>query len=112
MVSYLWEDHIIAPLVVGVPFEFTPRGLTEDSDAVPPPPPIDNADYVLIHINNKLGYGDRPPDMPDAQVLTDHFKPVFTFKRAGMELAWVYERIEPRPMPTPTPAPVQGRGRR
>lgn len=96
VVSYLWEDHIIAPLVADAKFVFVPRGISQDSDALPPPPPIDDADFVLIHINNKLGYGDRPPDMPDAQTLADHFKPVFTFQRSGLELAWVYERIEPR----------------
>lgn len=100
VVSYLWEDHIIAPLVADAPFEFIPRGITQASDALPSPPPIDDADYVLIHINNKLGYGDRPPDMPDATVLAEQFKPTFVFQRAGLELAWVYERIDPRPLPT------------
>jgi len=102
VVSYLWEDHIIAPLVADAKFEFVPRGVTEDSDTLPPPPPIDDADYVLVHINNRLGYGDRPPDMPDAQTLADHFKPVYTFQRSGLELAWVYERIDLPPPPTPT----------
>ena len=102
VVSYLWEDHIIAPLVADAKFEFIPRGITEASDTLPPPPPIDDADYVLVHINNKLGYGDRPPDMPDAQTLADQFKPAFTFQRSGLELAWVYERIDPPPPPTPS----------
>jgi len=102
VVSYLWEDHIIAPLIADAKFEFIRRGLSDESDTLPDPPPIDDADYVLVHINNKLGYGDLPPDMPDAQTFADLFKPVFTFRRSGLEMAWVYERIEPRPTVMPS----------
>ena len=92
VVSYVWEDAILDPLLAGAPFEFTPRGLSESSDALPPPPPIDTADYVLLHLNNRIGYGDRPPDWPDEKVLDALFTPVFTVSRAGLEVAWVYGR--------------------
>lgn len=95
--SYLWEDRIIRRnLPADPPFDFIPRGVTEASDEVPPPPSIVSADFVLLHINNLLGYGDRPPDHPDMALLEKHFEKVFTVVRgrasAPLEVAWVYRR--------------------
>jgi len=59
---------------------------------VPAAPSIENADFVLLHIDNLLGYGDRPPDHPPLDLLNGEFEPVYTVKRGPLEVAWVYAR--------------------
>ncbi len=93
VVSFLWEDHIIDRLLpTNPPYVFIRRGLSTDTDRIPPPPSIRGADYVLVHINNRLGYGDRAPDAPPDDLLASSFKPVYTFRRADLDIAWVYGR--------------------
>lgn len=95
VVSYLWEKRIIDDCLPAEPhFEFIPRGVTPESDAVPPPPPIEDADYVLVHINNLLGYGDLPPDWPPEEVLAWRFEVIHTIRRGPLAVAWVYGRKE------------------
>jgi len=95
--SFLWEDRIIRELLdPDRSFQFVSRGVTEASDEVPPLPSIVGADFVLLHINNLLGYGDRSPDHPDMATLEANFEKVFTVVRGGasrpLEVAWVYRR--------------------
>jgi len=91
VVSFLWEDHIVERVRSDRPgYEFVPRGLRPDSDVIPDPPSLIDADYVLLHINNRLGYGDRPPDWPTDVDSPDRFAAVFTVRRAGLEVAWVF----------------------
>lgn len=97
VLSYLWEDRIVrASLDPDRAFRLIPRGVTELSDEVPPAPSIIEADFILLHINNLLGYGDRPPDHPDMALLEKHFEKVFKVVRGGaarpLEVAWVYRR--------------------
>lgn len=93
VVSYLWEERIIESLLPTKPaFTFVPRGLSQESDAIPPPPDLSGADFVLVHINNILGYGDRPPDAPPRDVLDHDFHVVHTVQRGPLAVGWAYER--------------------
>lgn len=96
IVSFLWEDQpgqMVDDLLPANPhYTLIRRGLTGDSDAVPPAPSIDDADFVLLHINNLLGYGDRSPDHPALDQLLAEFEPVYTVARGPLEVAWVYAR--------------------
>lgn len=95
VVSYLWEAEIIGKALPKEPFfAFVPRGVTPASDAVPPAPSIDGADFVLLHINNLLGYGDLPPDWPDSEALSGRFEVIHTVKRGDFAVGWVYARRE------------------
>lgn len=102
VVSYFWEDAIVRDVLPEEPpFVFVPRGVTAASAEVPSKPVIFNADFVLLHINNLLGYGDRPPDTPSLDELKAGFSPVFTVKRGPMEVAWVYARRPAEGAPRP-----------
>lgn len=97
VLSFLWEDRIVRRnLDPDRSFDFKARGITEASDEVPPQPSIAGADFILLHINNLLGYGDRPPDHPDMALLDKHFEKVLSVVRgragAPLEVAWVYRR--------------------
>jgi len=93
VVSYLWEDQIIDRILPPDPhFHLIRRGIPPNSFAVPPPPPIGDADYVLVHISNLLGYGDRSPDWPPKDVLASRFDVVYTVQRGPLAVAWVYGR--------------------
>ncbi len=93
VVSYLWEDRIIDQLMPRNPhFELIRRGIPPDSFAVPPAPSINGADYVLVHINNLLGYGDLPPDWPPGDILSRRFEAIYTVRRGPLAVAWVYGR--------------------
>jgi hypothetical protein len=96
IVSYLWEDQpgqMVDDLLPAHPaYTFIRRGLSPDNDLVPPPPPIDRADFVLLHINNLVGYGDRPPDHPPLDQLDARFHVVYAVRRGPMDVAWVYAR--------------------
>lgn len=90
VVSFPWEDHIIAdePRV-----RLTRRGVRLDQAAPPPSPTIDDADFVLLHINNVLGYGDLPPDTPPMDALSREFEIVHRVIRDGMEVGWAFRRV-------------------
>lgn len=93
VISYLWEDRIIENLLPVRPrFDLVRRGVQPDRDALPAVPPIDEADFVLLHINNLLGYGDRPPDLPPMDELRDRFEVVHVVHRDGLDVGWVYQR--------------------
>ncbi len=94
VVSFLWEDRIVRNAVGSLhrPLYLTPRGLTEESDELPPQPDIQQADWILLHINNRLGYGDRPPDWPPAALLEAQFEVAYAVHRGPLEVAWVYGR--------------------
>jgi hypothetical protein len=93
VVSYLWEERILDKLLPARPhYLLLRRGLSQESDALPDKPSIDKADFVLLHINNLLGYGDRPPDWPQRSVLESRFEVVHTVWRGPMAVAWVYGR--------------------
>ncbi|MFH1420244.1 MAG: glycosyltransferase family 39 protein [Planctomycetota bacterium] len=96
VVSFLWEDQpgqMVDDVLPSEPrYMFVRRGLSADSDAVPPAPSIEDADFVLLHINNLLGYGDRPPDHPPLDSLAARFEVVHTVCRGNLAVAWVYER--------------------
>lgn len=93
VVSYLWEERIIdSVLPPDHHYRLIRRGLSQDTDRLPPPPAIDNADFVLVHINNLLGYGDRPPDMPPRDLLSTRFEVVHTVRRGPLAVGWVYAR--------------------
>lgn len=95
VVSYLWEDHILdRDLPERLPFTLIRRTISQDSADVPPAPSIRDADFVLLHINNFLGYGDLPPDTPPLEELRRDFEPVVRIRRgmSAMEVAWVFQR--------------------
>ncbi|MBX3396422.1 MAG: phospholipid carrier-dependent glycosyltransferase [Phycisphaerae bacterium] len=93
VVSFFWEDGIVRSALPERPrYVFVPRGGTSASDELPAPPAIHNADFVLLHVNNVLGYCGHSPDMPAADELNTLFEPVFTVKRGPLEVAWVYGR--------------------
>lgn len=94
IVSFLWEDRIVRNVLESLPrrLQLVPRGLTEESDTLPPQPDIHHADWILLHINNRLGYGDRPPDWPPAGRLEARFKVVHAVRRGPIEIAWIYGR--------------------
>ncbi len=93
VVSYLWEERIIDHLLPSQPhFTLVRRGLSQDRGDPPPPPSLEGADFVLIHINNLLGYGDRPPDWPPPETLSSQFKVIHTIQRGPLAVAWVYAR--------------------
>jgi len=95
VVSYLWEDHILdRDLPDGLPFTLIRRAISQDSAAVPPPPSIADADFVLLHINNLLGYGDLPPDVPPLAELERDFERAAVIRRgmSPIEVGWVFER--------------------
>lgn len=94
VVSFLWEDRIVRNAAGSLPrpILLTPRGLTEESDKLPPQPDIQQADWILLHINNRLGYGDRPPDWPPTALLEAQFGVAYAVRRGPLEVAWVYGR--------------------
>lgn len=93
VVSYIWEDDIVQSILPERPrYVFVPRGRSSATGELPAPPAIHNADFVLLHINNRLGYCGQPADMPDLGELNSHFEPVCTVKRGPLEVAWVYGR--------------------
>jgi 4-amino-4-deoxy-L-arabinose transferase-like glycosyltransferase len=95
VVSYLWEAAIIERVLPPTRrYVFVPRGVTPASEAVPPPPSIADADFVLLHINNLLGYGDRPPDWPPEDLLRGRFRVVYTVRRGPMEVGRVFGRMK------------------
>ncbi|MBN1341919.1 MAG: glycosyltransferase family 39 protein [Phycisphaerae bacterium] len=85
VVSYLWADHVLDGLLPdGLPFTLVRRGVWRAANLglpVPAPPGIDDADVVLIHINNQVEYDDMPP----ADVLSARFggAAAFTVYRDG-----------------------------
>ncbi|MCK6455095.1 MAG: glycosyltransferase family 39 protein [Phycisphaerae bacterium] len=94
--SFVWEDHILERFLPAEPrFRFRSRGISQSSDHVPPPPGISDADFVLVHVNNLLGYGDRPPDAPPDAILSAEFRPVYIVRRgrSGIPVAWAYQRV-------------------
>lgn len=95
IVSYLWEDQpgqIVDQVPPSSRYELVRRGLSDGSDEVPPQPSIEDADFVLLHVNNLLGYGDRAPDWPIGDTLARRFEKVFTVRRGELEVAWVFGR--------------------
>ena len=93
VVSFLWEERIIETILPhDTRITLIPRGLSQESDTLPPAPSIDNADYVLLHINNLLGYGDRPPDTPPMNILARDFKIAHTVTRGPLAVGWIYAR--------------------
>lgn len=93
VVSYLWEDRIIDGLMPQNPhFQLIRRGIPPDTFGVPPPPAIEQADYVLLHINNLLGYVGQRPDWPPVETLSSRFEVVHTVRRGPLAIAWVYAR--------------------
>lgn len=99
VVSFLWEKRIIDGVLPAEPhYIFVPRGITADMALPPAPPSITDADFVLVHINNLLGYGDLPPDWPPPDVLANNFEVVYTVTRGPLAVAWAYARKN-YPMP-------------
>ncbi len=98
VVSFLWEDQpgqMVDDVLPPEPhYTLLRRGLTADSDHVPPAPSIEAADFVLVHINNFLGYGDRPPDLPPLELLEAQFEIIHTVERGNLAVGWVYARRE------------------
>ncbi len=91
--SFLWEQHVIDRLLPAEPhYVFIPRGIAASGEPCPPPP-WEEADFVLLHVNNAVGYGDWPPDGPAwASLISAGFRPVFTVLRGPLEVAWVWSR--------------------
>lgn len=93
VVSFLWEERIIESILPhDARIDFIPRGLSQETDALPTPPSIQGADVVLLHINNLLGYGDRPPDTPPMDVLARDFRIAHTVTRGPLAVGWIYVR--------------------
>ncbi|MBI5765421.1 MAG: glycosyltransferase family 39 protein [Planctomycetes bacterium] len=93
VVSFLWEERIIESILPhDARIKFVSRGLSQETDAIPPPPSIQGADVVLLHINNLLGYGDRPPDTPPMDILARDFRIGHTVTRGPLAVGWVYVR--------------------
>jgi hypothetical protein len=65
VVSYLWADHVLDDVLPDrLPFVLIRRGVYRADDRGlprPPPPGIDDADVVLLHVNNEAEYHDMPP---------------------------------------------------
>src|SRR5262245_14625970 len=49
-------------------------------------PRIDGVDHILLHINNILGCGGRPPNTPPVDELAETFGPLWVFD--GRKAAW------------------------
>lgn len=94
VVSFLWEQHLIKPLLPAKPhYIFIPRGALPERDRLSPPPRWDAADFVLLHLNNLVGYGDHPPDGPTREsLISAGFRPVFTVSRGPLEVGWAWRR--------------------
>jgi hypothetical protein len=59
VVSYLWDDHVIDAFLERTPMAF--HLVRRDAYASRgSPPPIDDADYVIIGLNNDVSYHDGP----------------------------------------------------
>lgn len=60
VVSYLWDDHVIDHFLESSPvlFHLVRRHAYEARES---PPDIDDADYVIVAMNNELSYADVPP---------------------------------------------------
>ncbi|MBK8269711.1 MAG: hypothetical protein IPK83_16025 [Planctomycetes bacterium] len=93
VVSYIWDEAIVNDMLPEeARFTFVPRGVSTETGDILSPPAIHNADFILLHLNNFVGYDERSPDLPPLDELNAKFEPVFTVKRGDMELAWVYGR--------------------
>jgi len=98
VVSYLWADHVLDELLpADLPFTLIRRGVYHAADRglpQPDPPAIDQADYVLAHVNNFVAYDDAPP--PDQLARSFGEKPGFVVYRDGdFPMAVVYRRRAP-----------------
>jgi 4-amino-4-deoxy-L-arabinose transferase-like glycosyltransferase len=92
VVSYLWDDHVIDAYLAGRPVEFElVRRLPEVSPQHGPP--IDDADYLLIGINNRVSYHDAPSAQEMERFATT---PAYTVWRGRgryrMPMVQIYER--------------------
>ena len=87
VVSYLWADHVIDRRIGDVDFTLIRRNARALGDVMGPP--IDTADYLLLHVNNRVFYGDAPAPEQIARFYDP--TPAFTvFRDDGFEMAWVY----------------------
>ncbi|HOJ72373.1 MAG TPA: glycosyltransferase family 39 protein [Phycisphaerae bacterium] len=60
VISYLWDDHVIDAFLehTPVPFHLVRRDAFHLRGS---PPRIDDADFVVVGLNNKVSYHDEPP---------------------------------------------------
>ncbi len=106
VVSYLWADHVLDRLLpTDLPFTLIRRGVYHAADRglpQPDPPAIDQADYVLVHINNFIAYDDAPP--PDQLARYFGGRPAYVVYRDGdFPMAVVYRRRGPTQTVTSRP---------
>ncbi|MBI3302332.1 MAG: glycosyltransferase family 39 protein [Deltaproteobacteria bacterium] len=91
VVSYLGDDHVIDAFVDRQPLTFELTRRHADSDWTRGPA-IDDADYLLVSINNEVMYGDAPPVANRAA----RFEPVHTIWRGRgryrMPMVRIYRR--------------------
>lgn len=95
VVSYLWADHVLDELLPNdPPFTLVRRSIYQASNRGlprPAPPAIDQADFLLLHVNNFVEYHDTP----GAEALAKEFQrePVFVVRRDGdFAIAMIYKR--------------------
>ncbi|MHC4441067.1 MAG: glycosyltransferase family 39 protein [Planctomycetota bacterium] len=70
VVSYLWDDHVIDAFVGEHPVDFELVRRYPELDRREGPP-FDDADYLIVGLNNQVSYSDAPP----AERLSDYFDP-------------------------------------
>lgn len=92
VVSYFWADYVIEPwLAKPPPWELVRRWSEVDPNKGPP---IDDADYLLLHVGNVVEYRDAP----SAEQIAAHFDPTpvhVVYRGTGayrMAFAWVYRK--------------------
>jgi len=95
VVSFLWADHILDRFFPpDTPFVLVRRGVFRAAnlgEPAPSPPSIDDADYILLHIDNVVEYQDAPPPDRFREFFGD--RPVFTVFRDGdFPMAMIYRR--------------------
>jgi hypothetical protein len=91
----LWADHILDDLLpTHPPFTVIRRGVYRAAElGLPPPDPPDvqQADVLLLHINNFVEYGDAPSPRRLSRLFGE--RPAFVVRRDGdVPIAMVYRR--------------------
>jgi len=100
VVSYLWDDHVIDAFVEEhrPAFELVRRYPEIDKTQGPP---IDDADYLMVSLNNEVTYFDAP----SSKEINDHFDilPAHTVLRGRgpykTSVVKIYQRKQPATVP-------------
>jgi hypothetical protein len=96
VVSYLWDDHVIDRYVATHPpkFQLVRRNAYLSRRE---PPEIDDADFVVVALNNKTSYHDTPPQTVLDEKFSSSRGHLVWRGRGGtaMPVVEIYARVEP-----------------